>query len=213
MLHLAGDFHETLETERPSVKPHLMSVMLVSNLDVPQRFVNGCQGRLLSWFPDKLPQKRKVISASCPELTARFVKEASTSKSEMLADIDFMDVNVRQESINNVPGQPVQIQLGVVPGYGLTGDRFSFDVFYSQCPPSRIIIKNHTSPQNTSVIDTPHCPRDTRRRPVLSCANCFSLYYAVFITVVRRNTGGQTEQHMNFRSSKLRSLPKDRSMS
>jgi hypothetical protein len=98
--------------------------MLVSNLDVPQRFVNGCQGRLLSWFPDKLPQKRKVISASCPELTARFVKEASTSKSEMLADIDFMDVNVRQESINNVPGQPVQIQLGVVPSYGLTGDRF-----------------------------------------------------------------------------------------
>ena len=38
----------------------------------------------------------------------------------MLADVDFMDVNVRQENINNVPGQPVQIQLGVVLSYGLT---------------------------------------------------------------------------------------------
>ena len=75
---------------------------------------------MLSWFPDKLPQKRKAISASCPELTARFVKEAAIGKKEMLADIDFMDVNVRQENINNVPGNPVQIQLGVVPSYGLT---------------------------------------------------------------------------------------------
>jgi len=120
-LHLAGDFHETLETERTNAKPHLMRVMLVSNLDVQQRFANGTQGRLLSWFPDKLPQKRKRVSASCPELTARFMKEAAMDKKEMLADVDFMDINVRQENINNVPGNPaVQIQLGVVPSYGLT---------------------------------------------------------------------------------------------
>ena len=31
-----------------------------------------------------------------------------------------MDIGVRQENINNVPGQPVQIQLGFVPGYALT---------------------------------------------------------------------------------------------
>ena len=37
-----------------------------------------------------------------------------------LADIDFLDVTVRQESMNNVPGQPIQIQLGVVPCYALT---------------------------------------------------------------------------------------------
>jgi len=118
VLHLAGDFHDTLENEKPSPKPHLMRVMLVSNLDVQQRFANGTQGRLLYWFPDKLPQKRKAISASCPDLTARFMKETSMSKSEMLADIDFVDVTVRQESVNNVPGNPVQVQLGFVPSYG-----------------------------------------------------------------------------------------------
>ena len=91
-LHLAGDFHENLETEKPNAKPHLMRVMLVSNVDVQQRFANGTTGRLLSWHPDKLPQKRKALSASCPELTARFAKEASiNSKKQMLADIDFMD--------------------------------------------------------------------------------------------------------------------------
>jgi len=82
--------------------------MLVSNLDVQQRFANGTQGRLLYWFPDKLPQKKKAISASCPDLTARFMKEASMTKTEMLADIDFVDVTPRSENINNVPGNPVQ---------------------------------------------------------------------------------------------------------
>ena len=42
MLHIAGDFHESLERERPKpTKPVLMRVMLVSNLDVKQRFANG----------------------------------------------------------------------------------------------------------------------------------------------------------------------------
>ena len=41
MLHLAGDFHHTLERETPRPKPILMRVMLVSNLDVKQRFANG----------------------------------------------------------------------------------------------------------------------------------------------------------------------------
>ena len=43
MLHLSGDFHDTLERETPKSKPILMRVMLVSNLDVKQRrsfFVN-----------------------------------------------------------------------------------------------------------------------------------------------------------------------------
>ena len=101
-----GDFHESLERERPKPKPVLMRVMLVSNLDVKQRFANGTQGRLLSWFPDKLPHK-KAISASCPELTARFMKESALEKKQMLADIDFIDCNVRQENIN-LPGQDVR---------------------------------------------------------------------------------------------------------
>ena len=125
ILHLAGDFHESLENERPSPKPHLMRVMLVSNLDVQQRFANGTQGRLLYWFPDRLPQKGKCIGASCPDLTARFMKETSMTKTEMLADIDFVDVNVRQESINNIPGAPVQVQMGVVPSYGHDLSRFA----------------------------------------------------------------------------------------
>ena len=109
LLHLAGDFHESLETEKMSPKPHLMRTMLVSNLDVQQRFANGTQGRLLYWFPDKLSQKRKAISASCPDLAARFVKEASMTKTDMLADIDFIDVTARQENIN-MPGNPVPLQ-------------------------------------------------------------------------------------------------------
>ena len=41
-------------------------------------------------------------------------------KAEMLSDIDFLDVTARPETLNNVPGQPVQIQLGTVPSYALT---------------------------------------------------------------------------------------------
>ena len=42
------------------------------------------------------------------------------SKAEMLSDIDFLDITVRNETMNTVPGAPVQIQLGVVPAYALT---------------------------------------------------------------------------------------------
>ncbi len=56
---------------------------------------NGTQGRLLTWHPGKVQHQKKAISAACPELSCRFAKEASASKPEMLADIDFVDVNVR----------------------------------------------------------------------------------------------------------------------
>ena len=54
------------------------------------------------------------------------------SKQEMLADVDFMDVGVRQENINNIPGQPVQIQLGFNgKSWKLIGPAlFSFFVLY-----------------------------------------------------------------------------------
>ena len=39
LLMLAGDWHPRLERERPHPKPHMMRVMLISNLDVERRFV------------------------------------------------------------------------------------------------------------------------------------------------------------------------------
>ena len=69
--------------------------------------------------PGKI-EKKKAISAAFPELSCRFAKETSMSKTEMLSDIDFLDITVRSETLSNVPGAPVQIQLGVVPAYALT---------------------------------------------------------------------------------------------
>ena len=40
-LQLAKDFHGILETETPHPRQHLMRCMLVSNVDVEQRFANG----------------------------------------------------------------------------------------------------------------------------------------------------------------------------
>ncbi len=42
-----------------------------------------------------MQQQKKAISAACHELSCRFAKEASATKPEMLADIDFLDVTVR----------------------------------------------------------------------------------------------------------------------
>ena len=51
------------------------------------------------------------------ELFARFVKESSLKKKELLADIDHMDISVRQETLTNVQGQPVLVQLPLIPCY------------------------------------------------------------------------------------------------
>ena len=63
---------------------------------------------------------RKAISASHPELLVRFAKESSMSKSEMVPDVDHMDIQVRQETLTTIPGQPVMLQLPLVPSYALT---------------------------------------------------------------------------------------------
>ena len=89
------------------------------NLALDQRFANGTQGRLLCWAPEKT-ESRKVLQSSHPELFARFVKESSLKKKELLADIDHMDISVRQETPTNVQGQPVLVQLtelGASPGH------------------------------------------------------------------------------------------------
>ena len=117
-LHLAGDWHVDLETKPLPPRPHMMRVMLISNLAVDQRFANGTQGRLLSWTPASV-ETGKALSAGHPELHARFAKESSMSLSTLLPEVDFMDLNVRQENIN-VQGQPVLLQLPLVPCYALT---------------------------------------------------------------------------------------------
>ena len=65
--------------------------------------------RLLCWHPcgDQQQKRRKCLQASHPDLSCRFVKEGSLGKSQLLADIDHVDVTARTESLNNVPGQPV----------------------------------------------------------------------------------------------------------
>ena len=59
-LHLAGDWHPQHETATHVPRPHMMRVIINSNVDVPQGFVNGTQGRLLYWHPGAIENKRSV---------------------------------------------------------------------------------------------------------------------------------------------------------
>ena len=61
--------------------------MLISNLAVDQRFANGTQGRLLQWHPGSTTCTRKALPAYCPDLLARFCKETSLPKQEMVPDL------------------------------------------------------------------------------------------------------------------------------
>ena len=99
-----------------------MRCMLTTNLDVEARFANGTQGRLLCWYPcgEQGEKRRKVVPASHPDLSCRFLKETSKNKNELLADVDHIDVTSRPESMSTVPGCPVMLQLGTVPAYALT---------------------------------------------------------------------------------------------
>ena len=92
----------------------MMRVMLVSNLAVDQRFANGTQGRLMHWIPGATESARFALPALHPELLARFVKESSLEKPEMLPDIDHMDVGARQDNLA-VRGEPILLQLCVAP--------------------------------------------------------------------------------------------------
>ena len=119
LLHLAGDFHASFETKQLLHRPHAMRVMLTANLAVEQRFANGTQGRLLHWAPTNAEGMKKAVPASHPDISARFVKESSVSKRQLLPEIDTMDVQVRQENLN-IRGAPIMIQLPLVPAYALT---------------------------------------------------------------------------------------------
>ena len=78
-----------------------------------------CEGRLLQWHPGATENKRRAIPAYNPDLLARFCKESSLAKREMLPEIDMMDVGARQENLA-VKGEPIMLQLPCVPAYALT---------------------------------------------------------------------------------------------
>ena len=65
--------------------------------------------------------RKQAPCYSClqPNLLARFCKEYSLAKREMLPEIDMMDVGARQENLA-VKGEPIMLQLCVVPAYALT---------------------------------------------------------------------------------------------
>jgi len=119
-LHLSGDWHHASETCPTLMKPHMMRCMLVNNLGVDMGFVNGTQGRVLHWHPEKAYAKGKAISASHPEILVRFAKESSMTKPEMVPDIDHIDIPPRQETLKNVMGLPVLLQVPLLPCYALT---------------------------------------------------------------------------------------------
>lgn len=64
-------------------------------------------------------QTKKALPASYPGLLVRFAKESSLNKLEMFPDIDHMDVNARKETITHIRGNPVLVQVPVVPCYSL----------------------------------------------------------------------------------------------
>ena len=93
-----------------------MRCMLISNLAVEQRFANGTTGRLLRWHPGATENKRRALPAYNPDLLARFVKESSRTKAQMLPEIHVMDVGARQENLAT-KGEPTLLQLCIVPAY------------------------------------------------------------------------------------------------
>ena len=82
-------------------------------------FWRGTQGRLLHWHPEATEQRRKALPSYCPDLLARFVKESSLARVELLPDIDHMDLEARHETLH-MKGEPVMVQICVVPAYALT---------------------------------------------------------------------------------------------
>ena len=68
----------------------------------------------MHWNPGATESQRFALPASHPELLARFVKESSLAKPEMLPHIDHMDIGARQENLA-VRGEPVLLQLCVAP--------------------------------------------------------------------------------------------------
>ena len=77
---------------------------------------------MLHWCPTDpdVEDSKKAVPASHPNISARFVKESALQKrGTFLPDVDMMDISVRQENLN-ARGQPIMLQLPLVPAYALT---------------------------------------------------------------------------------------------
>jgi hypothetical protein len=101
-----------------------MRVMLISNIDVKQRFANGTQGRLLYWHPGFV-EKSKFLPASHPDLLVRFVKEnAYAAQRELVEEVHFMDFPARSEILKgtNVVSTSM-VQVSLQPAYALSNHK------------------------------------------------------------------------------------------
>ncbi len=76
IFHMAGDWDVDATVRRK----HPMRVMLISNVDVENRFANGTQGRIFCWHPGSVGRRgggMKALDADHPNLSVKFVKELS----------------------------------------------------------------------------------------------------------------------------------------
>ena len=93
----------------------MMRVMLVANVDPPNRFANGATGRLLSWEP-AAGRERKPIPANDERICARFCHESAAQQRVRLPGTDWVDVTARMES---APHEATMVQLPLGPAYAL----------------------------------------------------------------------------------------------
>ena len=68
-LHLAGDWHHSVDNLPTGIRPHLMRCMPIANLAVDQRFANGTAGRLLHRHPGSTEHKRRATPGACVQAT------------------------------------------------------------------------------------------------------------------------------------------------
>ena len=118
-LKLAGNWHPSYDEHLQPQRPYMMRVMLLANIDVDQHFANGTQGRLLCWSPGEV-EGRGALPATRSDITARFAKETSLQKRDMLIEVDYIDVKPRRETILSSRGHPALLQEPIVPAYALT---------------------------------------------------------------------------------------------
>ena len=143
------------------------------------------------WHPET-SKKGKSLYSSNPELLARFVKDSALNKREMLPglyvtryfcseltcththgkksrppDLDHVDVTARQETLTACQGQPVLVQLPLVPSYALTVHKTQVRPPPIQSKPAQTSpAKPHPSQsipiQAMPILPTPrHCPSST----------------------------------------------------
>ena len=120
-LHLAGQWlGDPLAFKQ--AEPYYMRAMLVANVDVPNRFANGTQGRIVAWSPEQDDNQAPAIGATEFGIRVRFVHENAfrSDKRTWLSGVDFVDLEPRSEEVPKARGKPRMVQLQVQPANALT---------------------------------------------------------------------------------------------